>query len=137
NSGKSDKERRLIMCDKLEHPRDCGGSGRRNFLKATSAATALGLVRGGLFPGSARGDALTKAQRDQMTPEQIIQVMRKGNERFRKGERRDRNYLREQRASAKGQGVFSFPYTAASFGNEVTGVWVLSESEVREICEGA
>jgi carbonic anhydrase len=53
--------------------------------------------------GSARADALTKAQRDKMTPEQIIEVMKKGNERFRKGERKDRNYLREQRASAKGQ----------------------------------
>ena len=91
------------MCDKLEHPRDCGGSGRRNFLKVTGAATALGLFGGGLFMGSARADALTKAQRDKMTPEQIIEVMKKGNERFRKGERKDRNYLREQRASAKGQ----------------------------------
>ena len=91
------------MCDKLEHPRDCGGSDRRNFLKVTGAATALGLIGGGLFMGSARADALTKAQRDNMTPEQIIEVMKKGNERFRKGERKDRNYLREQRASAKGQ----------------------------------
>jgi len=91
------------MCDKLEHHRECGGSGRRNFLKATGAATALSFVGGALFAGSARGDALTKAQRDDMTPERIIEVMRKGNERFQKGERKDRNYLREQRASAKGQ----------------------------------
>ncbi len=67
------------------------------------AAAALGLVGGSLFPRLARADALTKAQRDKMTPEQIIEVMRKGNERFRRGERKDRNYLREQRASAKGQ----------------------------------
>jgi carbonic anhydrase len=91
------------MCDKLEHHRECSGSGRRNFLKATGAATALSFVGGALFAGSARGDALTKAQRDDMTPERIIEVMRKGNERFQKGERKDRNYLREQRASAKGQ----------------------------------
>ena len=38
-----------------------------------------------------------------MTPEQIIEVMKKGNERFRRGERKNRNYLSEQRASAKGQ----------------------------------
>jgi carbonic anhydrase len=91
------------MHDKTEHPRDCGGSGRRNFLKATGAATALGLVGGVVVTGLARADALTKAQRDKMTPAQIIEAMRKGNERFRKGERKDRNYLREQRASAKGQ----------------------------------
>jgi len=91
------------MCDKLEYPRNSGDSGRRNFLKVTGAASALGLIGGNLFIGSARADALTKAQRDSMTPEQILEVMKAGNQRFRKGERKDRNYLREQRASAKGQ----------------------------------
>lgn len=51
----------------------------------------------------AHADALTKAQRDGMTPEQIIEIMKQGNARFRKGERKARNYLREQRASASGQ----------------------------------
>jgi carbonic anhydrase len=41
--------------------------------------------------------------RDKLTPDQIIQTMKKGNKRFRAGERKDRNYLREQEASAKGQ----------------------------------
>lgn len=91
------------MCDRLQHPLDYGGSGRRNFLKMAGAATALGLAGSGLFMGSARADALTQAQREKMTPEQIIEIMKKGNERFRKGERKNRNYLREQRASAKGQ----------------------------------
>lgn len=91
------------MCDKIEPARrDCDASSRRNFLKAGGAATALGLV-GGIITRSARADALTEAQRDKMTPDQIIAVMRKGNERFRRGERQERNYLREQRASAKGQ----------------------------------
>ena len=89
------------MCN-IEDPRDYESSGRRNFLKATSAATALG-VAGGFFTRSARADALTQAQRDKMTPEQIIDAMRRGNERFQKGETKERSYLREQRASAKGQ----------------------------------
>jgi carbonic anhydrase len=89
------------MCN-IEDPRDCKRTGRRNFLKATGAATALGLA-GGLFTASARADALTQAQRDKMTPEQIIDVMRQGNERFQKGETKERSYLREQKASAKGQ----------------------------------
>src|SRR5262245_42542619 len=38
-----------------------------------------------------------------MTPDQVIGLMKQGNERFRKGERKDRNYLSEQKASAKGQ----------------------------------
>ena len=91
------------MCNTLIHVCDRNAPGRRQFLKATGAAAVFGLAGGTLFAGSARADALTKAQRDQMTPEQIIEAMKNGNERFRNGERKERNYLREQRASAKGQ----------------------------------
>jgi len=38
-----------------------------------------------------------------MTPEEIITEMKRGNERFRKGETRARDFLKEQKASAKGQ----------------------------------
>jgi carbonic anhydrase len=38
-----------------------------------------------------------------MTPEQIIEGMKEGNERFRRGERKNRNYLQEQRDSANEQ----------------------------------
>src|SRR5262249_37941211 len=38
-----------------------------------------------------------------MTPDEIIAVMKKGNERFRKGERATRDYLAEQKAAATGQ----------------------------------
>jgi carbonic anhydrase len=51
----------------------------------------------------AHADTLTKAQRDSMTPEQIIEAMKRGNARFQRGERKARNYLGEQRASAAGQ----------------------------------
>jgi carbonic anhydrase len=69
-----------------------------------SAATVVGMSGGSLLiSDQVRADALTRAQRDELTPEQIIEVMKKGNERFRKGERKDRNYLREQKASASGQ----------------------------------
>jgi carbonic anhydrase len=46
---------------------------------------------------------LTKAQRDKMTPNQIIDAIKKGNERFRRGIRKNRNYLNEQKANASGQ----------------------------------
>jgi len=52
---------------------------------------------------AANADALTKAQRDKMTPNQIIETMKKGNGRFRAGVRKNRNYLNEQKASATGQ----------------------------------
>ena len=97
------KKETSIMCEKLIHSGVCGGSQRRNFLKAAGAATALGFAGGGLFTSVAHADALTKAQRDGMTPDQVIAAMKHGNERFRKGVRKDRNYLNEQRASASGQ----------------------------------
>ncbi|MDR5733587.1 carbonic anhydrase family protein [Caballeronia sp. LZ025] len=75
---------------------------RRGFFKLASVAAAA-LATGPLRIECARADALTKAQRESMTPEQIIGVMKRGNARFRKGARKERNYLREQRASAAGQ----------------------------------
>jgi carbonic anhydrase len=87
-----------------EHPRDCDCLARRKFLKMAGAATAVGLAGSGLFlADDARADPLTREMRDQLSPEQIIQAMKKGNGRFRKGERKDRNYLREQKARASGQ----------------------------------
>src|SRR5271154_4654560 len=83
-------------------PPSFGWLGRRRFLQAAGAAGAVGLISGRLG-GVAYADALTKEQRAKMTPEDIIAVMKRGNERFRKGERKERNYLREQRASATGQ----------------------------------
>jgi carbonic anhydrase len=47
--------------------------------------------------------ALTKEERDAMTPAQVISELKKGNERFRTGKMIARNYLAEQRASAAAQ----------------------------------
>jgi carbonic anhydrase len=88
------------MCGSLGH-RHGTGLCRRTLLAAAGFASTAGL--GALVGASSRADALTKAQRDSMTPDQIIEAMKRGNQRFRRGERKDRNYLREQKASAKGQ----------------------------------
>jgi carbonic anhydrase len=74
----------------------CSCTRRRRLLIASAAALCLP-VR------PAHADALTKAQRDAMSPDEIIEDMKHGNARFQKGERKARNYLREQRASAAGQ----------------------------------
>lgn len=87
------------MCDKLEH---FSMSDRREFLKLSGAAAVLGFA-GGLVATPAYADALTKAQRDKMTPDDVIKMMKQGNERFRSGVRRNRNSLNEQKASAAGQ----------------------------------
>jgi carbonic anhydrase len=46
---------------------------------------------------------LTKEQRDKMTPDEIIQQMKAGNERFRSGKPHHRDLMREAKATAKGQ----------------------------------
>jgi len=48
-------------------------------------------------------ESLTKEQRDSMTPSQIIDELKKGNERFRTGKMAPRDYLAEKRSSAVGQ----------------------------------
>ncbi|NOJ38430.1 carbonic anhydrase family protein [Bradyrhizobium australiense] len=89
---------------KSGHHQGCSCFGRRDFLKIASGATAAAFGGGGvLFADNARADALTKELRDKLTPDQIIQAMKSGNARFRSGERKERNYLREQKASASGQ----------------------------------
>jgi carbonic anhydrase len=76
---------------------------RRNLLTISSAAVAVGLVGGSLDGRLAYAAALTRAQRDKMTPDEIIAEMKRGNERFRRGEKTTQNFLAQQRASAKEQ----------------------------------
>ena len=76
---------------------------RRSFLRMTSVAAVTTVV--GLTPvgNAAYGAALTKAQRDKLTPDEIIAHMKSGNERFRLGKESPHDYLAQQKASAKGQ----------------------------------
>lgn len=74
---------------------------RRGFLKGTGAITALALV--GASRSVAFAAALSKAQRDKMTPDDVLALMKKGNKRFYTGKREDQNVLAQQRATAKGQ----------------------------------
>jgi carbonic anhydrase len=80
---------------------------RRAFL-----STALAAVGGSslslLAQDTAHDVALTKERRDQMTPEQVIEELRRGNERFRSGHMIARDYRAQQRSTAAGQ----FPMAA-------------------------
>jgi carbonic anhydrase len=76
---------------------------RRSFLKASAAIPAIAFTAAGVLSSAARADALTKAQRDKLSPDEILALMKKGNRRFYSGKREARNVLAQQRASAKGQ----------------------------------
>jgi hypothetical protein len=76
---------------------------RRVFLKMTSVVAATAAA--GVLPvgNVAYGAALTKEQRDKLTPDEIIKLMKDGNQRFRLGKESPHDYLAQQKASAKGQ----------------------------------
>lgn len=91
------------------HPMTCGcaaddacPSDRRAWLKKAGGGALL-LASLGLRPGDAQAAALTQAQRDAMTPDQVIEMMKRGNERFRAGKMRNQDFLAQKRASASGQ----------------------------------
>jgi len=86
--------------------RSCSCSGfpsRRNFLGTSLGVAAAAIVGTAVTSEVAFAGSLSKAQRDKMTPDQILALMKKGNKRFASGQRQDHNYLRQQRESAKGQ----------------------------------
>ena len=79
----------------------CALRRRRGFLRASAGAVA---ALGGLgLAFTADAVVLTKQMRDAMKPDDILQAMKKGNQRFRTGQRQDHDYLAQQRKTAKGQ----------------------------------
>jgi carbonic anhydrase len=50
-----------------------------------------------------RGDAMTKEFRDSLTPDVVLALGKRGNERFRSGQPRPRDFLKEVRATSAGQ----------------------------------
>jgi carbonic anhydrase len=53
--------------------------------------------------GAAGSASLTKEQRDRLTPSQVIEELKKGNERFRNRKMVAHDYLMQQRSTASGQ----------------------------------
>jgi carbonic anhydrase len=78
-------------------------SDRRRFLSLLGATAVAGSIGGGLGLRLAYAYTFSKAQRDRMTPDEIIALMKQGNERFRKGGRPAPNYIAQQRATANEQ----------------------------------
>jgi carbonic anhydrase len=76
---------------------------RRSFLTTLGVATAAGLIGPAQGGDLAYADALSKEQREKMTPDEIINYAKMGNDRFRAGLRKNRDFLLEQTTSAKGQ----------------------------------
>jgi len=76
---------------------------RRTFLKLTTGAALTGVFGSNLSSTFVYADALGKEKRDKMTPDEILTAFKRGNTNFSKGLRTSRNYLDEQKVTAKGQ----------------------------------
>jgi carbonic anhydrase len=87
------------------NPNSADGVGRRRFLNMSlGACAAAPFIPHSFFQLSGSlSRSLAKEERDGMTPAQVIDELKKGNVRFQTGKRVSRDYLAEQRASAKGQ----------------------------------
>ena len=75
---------------------------RRALRLLVGSSLALGSVSLGV-PHGAHAAALSKEQRDQLTPDQVVEMLKAGNERFRTGKMQAHDYLAQKRASAGGQ----------------------------------
>ncbi|PYB99336.1 carbonic anhydrase [Pseudomonas protegens] len=84
---------------------ECSSSSRRTVLKTALGLTAVSIVAGaGLGISSfSYAASLSKEERDNMTPDQVIAGMKEGNLRFRNGKMDQHDYLAQKRASASGQ----------------------------------
>jgi carbonic anhydrase len=76
---------------------------RRGFLAIIGIASASTMLDGSSIGRLAYAAALSKDQRDKLTPDDIIALMKQGNERFRLGQESPHDYLAQQKVSAKGQ----------------------------------
>jgi carbonic anhydrase len=79
---------------------------RRQLLKSAVGLAALGAVGAmaslALTP-LAYAAALTQEQRDKLTPDQILELLQRGNERFRTGKMHPHDFLAQKRATVAAQ----------------------------------
>jgi carbonic anhydrase len=94
---------RLPTCCTPESP---ATPGRRRFLSSAlglTALSALGGVTSLAVAPLAGAAALTQEQRDKLTPDQILTLLERGNERFRTGKMHPHDYVAQKRATVGGQ----------------------------------
>jgi carbonic anhydrase len=77
--------------------------GRRGFFATAVGAWTFGRTAVSSAQVGTASRALSKEERDRMTPDQVIAELQKGNERFRAGKPMPHDYLGQQASSAAGQ----------------------------------
>jgi len=69
-------------------------------IAGVGAMGGLGLVA---LPATTLAAALTKEEREKLTPDQVIELLQRGNERFRSGQMEAHDYRAQKQATAGGQ----------------------------------
>lgn len=116
NRGEPNRARSAGRLRAADHEHGCGrpvlgdaamqsgpaSAGRRAALRFLSVGSLLAATS---FAAPVRAQAapLTKEERDKLTPDQVIEMLRSGNERFRSGKMQAHDYLAQKRATAGGQ----------------------------------
>jgi carbonic anhydrase len=79
--------------------------GRRALMRSATGIAALGLIGAPFLgvPELSNAAALTKEERESLSPDQVIEGMKQGNERFRTGKMSAHDYLAQKRATAGAQ----------------------------------
>ena len=78
---------------------------RRAVLRSATGIVALSALGAPLLgvPGVSYAAVMSKDKRDKLTPDQILEAMKQGNERFRTGKMFPHDYLGQKRATTAGQ----------------------------------
>lgn len=78
---------------------------RRTLIKRTAALSILAItgISGFVAPTLSYAAAMTKEQRDSMTPDDVIDSFKQGNQRFRDGKMMQHDYLAQKVSSQAGQ----------------------------------
>jgi carbonic anhydrase len=86
-------------------PQPQHGDSRRALLQSAMGIAALGVIGAPLLgvPKFSYAAAMSKDKRDKLTPDQILEAMKQGNERFRTGKMSPHDYLAQKRATVAGQ----------------------------------
>jgi len=81
----------------------CSGCGEIDCRGLLSCATAAFAADEAAIGSRARGESLTEARRNAMTPAQVVRAFMQGNARFVSGALRERDFLAEMKSSSAGQ----------------------------------
>lgn len=91
-----------------EHEQACQHAhDRRSFLTLGCAAGTMAFLGVSSVAGVAQAAAMSEAQRKKLSADDILALMKRGNKRFATGQRKNYDFLAQQRATAAGQYPFA------------------------------